>query len=489
MNTLHRILGCALLLLVSTVPAQEIDADDQAASTRLHGDYLGQQPPGLKPVLFAPNIITTGLYEERDVSFTPDLNELYFTRDAVIQVMKQREGIWSEPQPASFSSGYREFEAFVTADARRLYYISQRPADSGSAPEFYQMWFVERGGSDWGEPAMLNDRRDFYATVTTGGVMYFTDANNDLYRTVLVDGAMSEREKLSDSVNTARAEYNACVSPDESFIIFTSFGWGYGFGGGDLFVSFRKPDGSWTQAKNMGGGVNTNGHDYCPGISPDGRYLFYTSNKNGSEDIYWVDAGIIEYLRTHDLNTADMLFKAVMRNSSEVGRLKYDEINEQFADYCYFDGRLLAAVADRLMDESRDKDAVAMMRLGAEKHPETLTISQRLKLAVLGGDEGLFDDVAHQLRENATSLGGQQEIQINGLGYRLLGWQKVIEAIRVFALNVELFGGSFNVYDSYGEALLVHGDTLAAIENYQRSLELNPDNTNAVAILARLRGE
>ncbi|UCE23192.1 MAG: PD40 domain-containing protein [Candidatus Zixiibacteriota bacterium] len=489
MKNLCILIVLTLLVSFAVGNAQEVAGETQSVPPVLTGDYLGQETPGVKPALFAPIAVSTNTYQERDVTFTPDLNEFYFTRDAVIQVMKQQDGVWSPPQPVSFSSEYREFEAFVTPDGQRLYYISQRPVDSAAEPNFYQMWYVERSDSDWGEPTMLNDRRDFYPTVTTYNVMYFTDANNDLYRTVIVDGAMSIREKLSDSVNTQSAEYNSCISPDESYIIFTSFGWGYGFGGGDLYISFRNEDGSWTRAKNMGGGINTNGHDYCPAISPDGKYLFYTSNKNGTEDIYWVDIGIVDKLRSDDLNTSDMLFNVVMLNDSEVGRFKYGQLQEQFDKWCVFDGRLLVAVGDRLMNAGRSDDAVALMRLGAELHPETLTIAQRLKLAVLDGDDALFDDVARQLRENAASLGGRQEIQINGLGYRLMGWRRLKDALRVFKLNIEVFPESFNVYDSYGEALLLDGDTTGAVENYQRSLELNPNNTNAENVIERVRGE
>ena len=141
------------------------------------------------------------------------------------------------------------------------------------------------------------------------------------------------------------------------------------------------------------------------------------------------------------------------------------------------------------MDAGKVDDAVAIMKMGAELHPGTLTIGQRLKLAMLGGDQTLFDDVARQLREHAPGLGGRQEVQLNGLGYRLMFWRRLEDALKILKLNIELFPSSFNVYDSYGEALMYYGDTANSILNYEKSLELNPDNTNAVEILKRLRGE
>jgi len=78
------------------------------------------------------------------------------------------------------------------------------------------------------------------------------------------------------------------------------------------------------------------------------------------------------------------------------------------------------------------------------------------------------------------------ENEFNLLGYRLLGESRVDDAIAVFELNVERFPGSWNVYDSLGEAYAVKGDRERAIELYRRSLELNPDNTNGVQALERL---
>jgi glyoxylase-like metal-dependent hydrolase (beta-lactamase superfamily II) len=80
-----------------------------------------------------------------------------------------------------------------------------------------------------------------------------------------------------------------------------------------------------------------------------------------------------------------------------------------------------------------------------------------------------------------------EEREFNGLGYEFLGQQKIPEAIALFQMNVELFPGSANVYDSLGEALAAGGDLDQAITNYAKSLELNPNNTNAKEALKRLQ--
>ncbi len=77
-----------------------------------------------------------------------------------------------------------------------------------------------------------------------------------------------------------------------------------------------------------------------------------------------------------------------------------------------------------------------------------------------------------------------RETTINALGYQYLGEKKTREALAVLDINVREFPNSFNVYDSYGEALMENGNTAAAIVHYQKSLELNPGNTNAIDKLA-----
>ena len=81
------------------------------------------------------------------------------------------------------------------------------------------------------------------------------------------------------------------------------------------------------------------------------------------------------------------------------------------------------------------------------------------------------------------------EMELNRLGYRLLSTRKVAEAIEIFKLNVESFPQASNVYDSLGEAYMLHGDKELAIANYKRSLELDPQNKNATAKLTTLTTE
>jgi len=79
------------------------------------------------------------------------------------------------------------------------------------------------------------------------------------------------------------------------------------------------------------------------------------------------------------------------------------------------------------------------------------------------------------------------EGRMNMLGYLYLQRGDIAGAVQLFKLNVESYPSSANTYDSYAEALLASGDTTGSIRNYEKSLELNPGNGNAVYMLEKLR--
>ena len=78
------------------------------------------------------------------------------------------------------------------------------------------------------------------------------------------------------------------------------------------------------------------------------------------------------------------------------------------------------------------------------------------------------------------------EPELNQLGYRLLRSGKPKEAVEIFKLNVEAYPKGFNTYDSLAEAYMSVNERELAIQNYKKSVELNPNNTNAVEVLKRL---
>jgi 3-oxoadipate enol-lactonase len=92
-------------------------------------------------------------------------------------------------------------------------------------------------------------------------------------------------------------------------------------------------------------------------------------------------------------------------------------------------------------------------------------------------------DYFHALRKRYPGMVPFEEAAMNQAGYNYLFAGQLDEAVALLKLNVEAYPESFNTYDSLGEALLAAGDRAGAEANYRKSLDLNPDNTNAVEVL------
>ena len=92
------------------------------------------------------------------------------------------------------------------------------------------------------------------------------------------------------------------VSPDESYMVFGSSR-PPSLGSGDLFVSFRRDGGGWSEPAHLGETINTEDTDFCPMVTPDGKYLFFARRRGASwkeataGDVYWVDAKVLEQVR------------------------------------------------------------------------------------------------------------------------------------------------------------------------------------------------
>lgn len=119
-------------------------------------------------------------------------------------------------------------------------------------------------------------------------------------------------------------------------------------------------------------------------------------------------------------------------------------------------------------------------------HNAKPSIASKLKSII---DSTGIDDIAAiytTLKENQPDKYNFSEDQLNQLGYHYMTKDDLEKAIAIFKLNVDAFPNAFNVYDSYGEALLKQGAREQAIENYKKSVKLNPGNANGVKVLNEL---
>jgi len=265
--------------------------------TKLRGPYLGQTLPGLEPMVFAPGIISTAGNLEFSIAFTPDGREIYFTRRQdkggrnTIMVCRLEKDGWTAPEEASFCKGFPSNEPHITPDGKKLYFGCNRQRPGGEQAD-YGIWVTERTEKGWGESRYHGP--GMYVSSTRMGDLYMTDVTNvaggGLIKYPMKSGAQGAPEQMPAALNAPVPIAHGFVAPDESTIVFDSYNRPGGQGGeGDLYACFRKEDGSWGETVNLGDTINTPGTNFCPMVTPDGKYLFYAACR----DIYWVSAEVI----------------------------------------------------------------------------------------------------------------------------------------------------------------------------------------------------
>jgi hypothetical protein len=310
----------------------------------LHGAYLGQTPPGLEPEIFAAGIISTGMYE-RDVAISPDGKEFFyglaFGNLVTIMVTRLENGLWTEPQIAPFAKelDYFYFEPCISPDGKRLLFLSTRPQQGQEAKPGWghqNIWAVDRReDGNWSEPYDLGspintENNEYFPSVTQDSTLYFTrsspgEGKAEIFRSRYIAGKYAEPEPLPTTVNGQRSLYNAYVAPDESYLIACVEVRNDSVSPGltNYCVYFRKHDDTWSDGIDLGEKINTLGsRAFSPYVSLDGKYFFFASARpklnhysglqkitwtyiqniynapqNGSSDIYWVDAQLIQALR------------------------------------------------------------------------------------------------------------------------------------------------------------------------------------------------
>ncbi len=292
---------CLFLILILIFPTICFSQENAEESSVSEHWYLGQKPPGLKPEVFAPGIISGKFKFHGFPTFSPDGKEICFSViPPQIMFMKYENGTWSEPEPAPFSDGHNITSANFSPDGRRLYYQSLRPGGRGSV----DIWYVERSGSGWGEPKNLgapvnSPKLEGQPSFTKDGTIYFCGElrgavfDRGIYRSRYVNGKYQKPELLPEHINTKYLDIYPFIASDESYLLFCSTRFDMEERNRRIFISFRSKDDSWSEPINLNKKMNFDVQSAFPYVSPDGKYMFFT----GGGDIYWVDAKIIEQLR------------------------------------------------------------------------------------------------------------------------------------------------------------------------------------------------
>ncbi len=307
MNPSKKIYLIVILILFAftTCKTQEVQKSE-ADFSQIKGPYLGQKPPGLTPQVFAPGIVSTDKSELNSV-FSPDGREFYFSRSrgpgtSAIQLVTYEDGVWSPSRQVSFATGQTDVNPSLTTDGNTLFFGSLRD-DTRGPKDIYVVKRLENG--EWGIPKNLgapinSEGNDNCPSVASDGTLYFHSdglggfGKQDIFKSEWIDGAYTEPENIGSPINTEDGEFDAFIARDEKYIIFGSDRNEGGFGKTDLYISVRLDDGSWSEAKSLGGVINSAEYELCPYVTDDGKYFFFTSYRNGQGDIFWVDAKILE---------------------------------------------------------------------------------------------------------------------------------------------------------------------------------------------------
>ncbi len=288
-------------------------------------DYFGQTPPGNTAVKFATGIISQSNRKEHRLVFTPDGNECYFAvsgESPKIYYTKRENNTWTKQEVAPFSINRNASFPFLSANGNRLYFqqylIDWKKTD---------IWYVERTASGWGEPQCLpspinSDFSDASYSETTDGTAYlnsFRSDKDDIWCFSRDSSQSIQANSLRASMNYTYDLSHPCISPDGSYIVFSSYGSSTSIQ--QLYISFNKGNNEWTTPVTMemsGAKINIANHSQVsPSLSPDGKFLFFSRHNADGEpfDIYWVSTSIIDTLRKIALltvsvkNTVEQNFK------------------------------------------------------------------------------------------------------------------------------------------------------------------------------------
>jgi hypothetical protein len=262
----------------------------------LKGPYLGQEPPGLTPQIFAPGIVSVDKYSEFVCIFTPDGQECIFDRygdneyqaGAVFHT-KLVNGQWTEPEIHEAFTGFGEvFLPTVSPDGQYWFFTSTTLPVPEGTKKIIPMYFIRKMEAGWSKPQYLT--QSIHASATLDNTIYVNsgrkiEAQDDFGKIVDLYGS------FSFDVG------HPCISPDETYLIFDNNKLPQ-IGDCRLFVTFKKKDGSWTDPISLGNYIQQQA--FCSWITCDGKYIFFHSQDNSKGNIYWISTEIIQLLKPDD---------------------------------------------------------------------------------------------------------------------------------------------------------------------------------------------
>jgi tetratricopeptide (TPR) repeat protein len=203
------------------------------------------------------------------------------------------------------NSEYADYSPLIPADGSFLMFTSRRknnvwPNKDPYGEFFEDIYVSEKNGEDWKKPVMLDTNiNTFVHDACTGlsadgerQLIYRTSKDlrsGDIYESFYVDKKWSDPKLLGTIVNSPEyLETSACYSPSGDIIFFSSNRPG-GYGGKDIYLTKKLPNGKWAEPFNLGPSINTEYNEDAPFVHPAMNTLYFSSqgHKNmGGYDIF-----------------------------------------------------------------------------------------------------------------------------------------------------------------------------------------------------------
>ena len=277
-------------------------------SLTIENPYFGQKPPGLTPELFAPGVISLNGRYEYGISFSPDLDEVYYSGNkeggvADIYFSKLEGKKWTHPKKANFTKGEKEEEMqpFVSFNGNAIYFVAYNADNTDS-----KIWYVNRLEDSWSDAKRLespiNNDDIFYPNQAKNGDFFYTNISD--IRNMKINYAPNKNGKYPE-VQEVDIEFgiHAFIAPSQDYLLINARNKeDETRKDNDIYVCFKEKDGTWTKPINLGDSVNSTFGETCPSITQDGKYLFFSryNEEGGFSNIYWVSAEVINKVRPVD---------------------------------------------------------------------------------------------------------------------------------------------------------------------------------------------
>jgi len=220
----------------------------------------------------------------------------------IVQVANARDAVANPKKVTVTNLGnnvnneYPDYSPMIALDGTALYYTSRRPWENGESDIYKNMDYntytedvymsEQDGAGGWTKPKRLDLGSPIFneATVAVSAderkVFVYQDLSGggDLFVSNVVDGKFQAPEELDyKGINSEDWETHCTISPDGRNIYFVSDRPG-GFGGRDIYKITKLPDGTWTDPVNLGPTVNTAYDEDSPFMAIDNKTMYYGSN-------------------------------------------------------------------------------------------------------------------------------------------------------------------------------------------------------------------